>query len=312
MVTSLQKQTIQAIVNIFETGRVRGEYGQVTLLPGDSGHLTYGRSQTTLASGNLHLLIKAYCEAPGAALAGALQPFLPRLERIDLGLDDDAAFKALLQSAGGDPVMAAAQDRFFDRVYWEPAVASAAFIGCETALGMAVVYDSRVHGSWHAMRDRTNAKVGNLRTRTEPLWMRDYVDVRREWLANNANALLRKTVYRMDALGALIDANRWDLALPLPVRGHVIDQASLSQDAPVRASAEIVERRTLRLRQPFMQGEDVRSLQAALAAHDAPVDADSVFGPATETAVRTFQQRSKLTPDGIAGPATQAALGVGV
>ena len=31
-VTSIQKRTAQAIVNIFETGRARGDYGQVTLL----------------------------------------------------------------------------------------------------------------------------------------------------------------------------------------------------------------------------------------------------------------------------------------
>ena len=58
MLTDLQKKAAQAVVNVFETGHARGEYGQVTLLPGDSGHLTYGRSQTTLASGNLFLLIK--------------------------------------------------------------------------------------------------------------------------------------------------------------------------------------------------------------------------------------------------------------
>ncbi len=65
MLTDLQKRTAQAIVNIFETGRVRGDYAKVTLIPGDPGHLTYGRSQTTLASGNLHLLINA-CAHRGA------------------------------------------------------------------------------------------------------------------------------------------------------------------------------------------------------------------------------------------------------
>ena len=72
MITELQKKVAQSIVNIFETGRPRGDYGQVTLLSGDSGHLTYGRSQTTLASGNLYLLIKAYCEAADAKFATML------------------------------------------------------------------------------------------------------------------------------------------------------------------------------------------------------------------------------------------------
>ncbi len=59
----------------------------MTWLTGDSGHLTYGRSQTTLASGNLYLLIKAYCDAPNAACARSLRPFLERLADIDLALD---------------------------------------------------------------------------------------------------------------------------------------------------------------------------------------------------------------------------------
>src|SRR5512139_3500789 len=79
MLTDLQKRTAQAIVNIFETGRVRGDYAQVTLIPGDTGHLTYGRSQTTLASGNLYLLVRDYCETPGAALASGLQRYLSGL-----------------------------------------------------------------------------------------------------------------------------------------------------------------------------------------------------------------------------------------
>src|SRR6218665_2633545 len=54
--TATQRASCEAIVNIFETGSVRGEYGQVTLIPGDTGRLTYGRSQTTLGSGNLFKL----------------------------------------------------------------------------------------------------------------------------------------------------------------------------------------------------------------------------------------------------------------
>ena len=43
----LQKATSAAIVNIFETGRVRGDYGAIAVLKGDSGHLSYGRSKRT-------------------------------------------------------------------------------------------------------------------------------------------------------------------------------------------------------------------------------------------------------------------------
>ena len=160
MLTDLQKRCAQAIVNVFETGRPLGNYGSVTLLAGDTGHLTYGRAQTTLTSGNLYLLIKAYCEASDAAFADQLRPYLDALDLRDLALDNNAALRQFLREAGDDPVMRREQDAFFDRVYWAPAVASADYIGAQTALGTAVVYDSRIHGSWHAMRDRTNERFG--------------------------------------------------------------------------------------------------------------------------------------------------------
>ncbi len=87
MLNKLQKKATQAIINIFETGKVLGEYDRVTLLAGDPGHLTYGRSQTTLASGNLHLLIKAYCENDLAEYGAELTSYLERLADCYLGLD---------------------------------------------------------------------------------------------------------------------------------------------------------------------------------------------------------------------------------
>ena len=89
MLTSTQAQTAKAIINIFETSSVRGRYSLVTLLPGDSGHLTYGRSQTTLGSGNLYKLVNQYCETAGARFAGHLNPYLSRLKNTDLMLDND-------------------------------------------------------------------------------------------------------------------------------------------------------------------------------------------------------------------------------
>ena len=91
-----KKRAAQAIVNIFETGRPLGDHGQVTLLRNDSGHLTYGRSQTTLASGNLHLLIESYCEAAGVEFATALCEYLERLANKDVSLDNDRPFRTLL------------------------------------------------------------------------------------------------------------------------------------------------------------------------------------------------------------------------
>jgi chitosanase len=310
MLTDLQKKAAQAIINIFETGRAQGEYGQVTLLAGDPGQLTYGRSQTTLASGNLYLLIKAYCATPGAEHAGALAPYLGALERRDGALNQDMALRALLRHAGDDPAMRDCQDAFFDRVYWQPAAVAADRLGLATALGVTTVYDGTVHGSWGNLRDMTTASFGPPSAIGEKAWVGHYIDTRRNWLATHSVVLLHNTVYRMDALKAILQSGNWDFTLPFTVRGVRLDEATLGQPGAVRVSAQIAEERLLSLRTPYLQGEDVRKLQAALGAAGFAVTADGVFGPATADALKAYQAKAGLVADAVAGPATRAALGL--
>ena len=309
MLTEQQVKTAQAIVNIFETGHPQGDYGQVTVLAGDSGHLTYGRAQTTLASGNLYLLIKDYCETPGARLAAELQVYLERLRNRDTSLDREVRLRQLLRQAGDDSVMHDVQDQFFDRVYWTPSVHAASALGIRTGLGTTVVYDSRLHGSWERMRDRTIDRYGAARDIGEEIWGGHYVAVRMEWLSTHSNALLRKTVYRMQAFRKLIDQGKWALELPLFVRGIRIDEDSLGA-RPVRVSAQDVEERLLLLQTPFMQGSDVKAVQEALMKAGVQINDDGVFGPRMEEAIRQFQTRHGLKADGIVGPATRLALGL--
>jgi Transglycosylase-like domain/Putative peptidoglycan binding domain len=54
------------------------------------------------------------------------------------------------------------------------------------------------------------------------------------------------------------------------------------------------------------RGEAVEQVQTALGVE--PVD--GVFGPATERAVKDFQEARGLAPDGVVGPLTRAALGL--
>jgi len=67
--------------------------------------------------------------------------------------------------------------------------------------------------------------------------------------------------------------------------------------------------RLLYLRMPFFEGEDVKEIQSSLNSmgfNAGPVD--GIFGPATEKAVREFQQSTGVPSDGIVGPATLRAL----
>lgn len=56
------------------------------------------------------------------------------------------------------------------------------------------------------------------------------------------------------------------------------------------------------------RGEIVRQIQKALAGAGLRVIVDGNFGTITEEAVREFQKKKGLTPDGIVGPATLALL----
>lgn len=308
MVTQTQKQVAQAIVNVFETSRLVGDYDRVTLLAGDSGHLTYGRSQTTLASGNLFLLIKEYVEADNALFASELAAYLNRLRDTDFSLDEDHSFRFWLAQAGQDPVMEAVQDAFFDRIYWEPACTSAQVLGLESALALAVVYDSRIHGSWHFIRDQVLERHGTPEEIGEEGWITRYVMSRRDWLAGHDNELLHKTIYRMEAFLSLIGDGRWSLALPFTLRGVRFEEGALQLTSGPIASAEPQNARLLMLTSPPLVGEDVRALQNALVGEGYIMNVDGIFDEALARMVKMFQQEKGLVSDGIVGAATWSAL----
>lgn len=277
-----------------------GDYGAVTVLPGDTGHLSYGRSQVTLGSGNLYRMIQLYCSKPRAAFP-LLSSYLPRMQQRDFALDTDMTLRALLQQAGQDRVMRIVQDQFFDANYWSPAALSAANFGISSALGTSVVYDSHVQGAWATVCDLTTAQCGALGVIRENDWVSQYLNVRRDWLANNPNPALHPTVYRVDCFLSLIQDSTWDLALPINVRGVTIDEDTL-----VGAAAA----RILSLTVPPITGDDVRTVQRALIAAGADLLVDGVFGRQTQAAVEQFQQRQGLAADGIVDPATRSALGI--
>jgi chitosanase len=300
MPTHTQTLAAQAIVNIFETSSVRGDYGKVTLIAGDTGHLTYGRSQTTLGSGNLATLLERYCAAPGARFSKLLKPSLPACKAKDFKLDHDERFKNILRACGDDPVMRDTQDAFFTDVYWSGAEKSASKLGFTLPLSCAVVFDSHVHGSWTKIRDTVNKK-GAPEKLGEKKWIKAYVAARRDWLANHPRDDLRATVYRMDAFQRLIDHDLWSLEMPFVVRGLEVNEDSLKALPPGCYAGPAAGSRNLAVQAPLMRGLDVRLFQLALSLAGVDVLADGIFGKGSVTALQAWQKKTGKPASTIVG-----------
>lgn len=299
--TDTQVRAAKAIVNIFETGAVLGQYGQVTLLPGDSGRLTYGRSQTTLGSGKLVELLQQYADNPGARFGSAITSWLPQFDGAPAYLDTATRLHNLLRACADDPVMRETQDRFFDLEFWQPALQHSSRAGVHTALGIAIVYDSLVHGSWARLRKATDEEIGGSASQVgEQRWIARYVVKRREWLSRHSNPILRNTLYRMDAFQRLIDLQQWGLALPLVVRETEISRASLNGTPPGCYDGPPPGSRSLSLADPLPRGLDVRLLQLALSDLGAEIKADGVFGTASARCVKEVQIARGLPVTGVA------------
>ncbi|MBB3292432.1 chitosanase [Mitsuaria sp. PDC51] len=306
--TPSQIRTAQAIVNLFETGHVLGDYGQVTVLEGDPGRLTYGRSQTTLGSGKLVELLRQYAGNPGAQFGAEIGDWLPALAAAGAALDTDQRLHNLLRACADDPVMRETQDLFFDEHFWQPAARAAGKLGIVSALGSAVVYDSFVHGSWARIRAATDAQVGATAQAGEQAWIDAYVRVRRQWLATHSIAILRGTVYRMDAFRRLIDLGQWGLPLPLVVRGAEISMTTLNGTPPGCYDGPAPGSRALSVQAPLQRGLDVRRVQLALSGLGADIKADGVFGGASMRCVQEVQRTRGLPATGVADIAFIGAL----
>lgn len=300
MLTQTQKKTAESIVNIFETSEVLGNYGQVTVIRGDTGHLTYGRSQTTLGSGNLYKLLKRYCDNGGARFGTRLEPYLPACKRKDTQLDMDVKLHNVLRASADDVVMRDTQDEFFDQEYWQPAAAAADKMRLVSPLSVAVVYDSFVHGSWAKMRDRTTNKVGTVAETGEQRWVQTYVSTRRAWLAGHSREDLRRTVYRMDEFQYLINDDNWHLSLPLVVRDKEISDATLLAMPPGCFAGPQPGSRILGLQQPLARGLDVRLMQLGLSDRNIVLQADGIFGQESQRRVKEYQAANGLPVTGVA------------
>lgn len=232
-VVSEQKDTIDCILSIFETGKLptRESYGTVALLTDGAG-ISYGKHQATDRSGALDSIISAYIRL-GGPRSLELSPFAGFIAgNASCKLDPHAKIQPdwyqrltqLLRDLGSDPVMQAAQDSVFAEDYWAPAVKAGESAGCKYALSYAVLYDTCIHSgagriAYHRNRFPEKAPAGGG---DEKVWLSAYLNEREKWLLASENPLVRRTIYRPQALRELLKAGNMDLARPLMVRGVAI------------------------------------------------------------------------------------------
>ena len=227
--TKSQKHVIDCVLSIFETGRVptAASYSTCSILADGAG-ISYGKHQCTDKAGSLDLVVKKYIEL-GGQHAAALQAYLPYLAANTSSTEPPKGpYKAettnlinLLKTAGQDPKMQEAQDLVFDSNYFAPALNHAQSVGAQYALTVLVIYDTCIHsgpGGVTMIRNKFAAK-SPANGGDEKEWVKASLNARRAWLAANANPLVQKTVYRMDALMEIVNAGNWDLNTPLKVRG---------------------------------------------------------------------------------------------
>lgn len=228
LATILQRKAqIQAIVSVFETGTPAGDPRAVALLDDGAG-VSYGIHQATAHSRSLWAVLDRYAVLGGAYAADleAVRPVLaasphanPRRPGEDL-----VRAMAVLDRAGTDPLMRRAQEEVFDELYWVPALEQCAELELVLPLSAAVVYDTRIQSGPRGLATirRRFPEVPPASGGAERAWARAYVVARRSWLASSTREVVRRTVYRMDALEDLMQSDAWMLEPPFRVRGQVV------------------------------------------------------------------------------------------
>ncbi len=124
-----------AITSAFEGG------GYATYQTYDSGIISYGRFQFTLAEGSFITIITRYVNQASGTTADGLRAYLPRINAKDESLRKDDGLKTLCKTAAADPIMQAIQDEVATENTWNKSIIPR---DIQTPLGQAIVFDTTV------------------------------------------------------------------------------------------------------------------------------------------------------------------------
>jgi hypothetical protein len=143
------------------TGAFEGG-GYATYQTYDSGIISYGRFQFTLAAGSFITVINRYLERSNSPAATELRGYLPRMSAKDEGLRTDARLKELCITAAGDTIMQQIQDQVAVEGFYQPVIdLSILPRGITLPLSYALIFDIAInHGRFNHLIPKTEETLG--------------------------------------------------------------------------------------------------------------------------------------------------------
>ncbi len=145
-----------AITSAFEGG------GYATYQTYDSGIISYGRFQFTLAAGSFITVITRYINQASGSTVDGLRGYLPRINARDESLRKDDGLKTLCKTAAADPIMQAIQDQIATESYWGDVIGlSITPRNIKSAIGFALIFDTAIqHGKYNFLIPKTETDLG--------------------------------------------------------------------------------------------------------------------------------------------------------
>jgi N-acetyl-anhydromuramyl-L-alanine amidase AmpD/LysM repeat protein len=202
----------------------------------DSGIVSYGKHQATLASGTLHTILERYIKRSTGNAALLLVGYMEKVKKKDSSLRTDAGFKRALLEAGSDPLMGLIQDEVFAQKFWPVAVQGAKNDKLQSPLALAMYYDTNIQGGLADVRTAT-AKSMKGKPFTEAAYLTEFnrqrdlrlqrlVEAKRNKGLNEDARMLDSSRKRVDALQSLVTAGdlqlRGDRNGMLNLNGHKV------------------------------------------------------------------------------------------
>lgn len=206
-----KRELMRRIINAFEMGRTTVIYDAIYIFadgPGNKRQITLSWGVTEF--GNMRKFIQEYIKI-GGKFVGEFKKYVDLIGKTSLV--NNEAFKSLLKKAAReDQVYRDVMDKMYYDLYYNPALEWAENHGIKTPLGILVILDSQIHsgGILATLRNRFSEPTPSAGG-DEKRWVRQYCEVRRDWLENHSRKILNKTSIRVKTYLREMDRNNWNL-----------------------------------------------------------------------------------------------------